>query len=109
MVLPRLSFANFNLLDFNAMNEDKMVENDMTGDRRKPNYFAQYIFPILLVTVLGIFLAFMQGRVSGQSVEKEVTRLQSAILSNSNQISDLTKSVNQLVGYLDAQKAQKAK
>lgn len=89
------------------MNEDKTVENDLSGDRRKVNYFAQYIFPIVLITILGIFLTFMQGRVSSADVDKSVTRLETGIQKNSTNIDKLTESVNRLVGYLEAQKDKK--
>ncbi len=78
------------------------------------DYFPKYIYPLLLIAVLGLFLTFLTTRASSDDMLRENTRLDNliesnatAIQRNTESISELSKEVSRLIGYVDAKKETK--
>lgn len=75
------------------------------------DYFPKYIYPIILIALLGVFLTFMQTRASSDDVIRENTRLNKlieanavAIQRNTESIGKLSNEISRLIGYVDAKK-----
>ncbi len=75
------------------------------------DYFPKYIYPLLLIAMLGLFLTFLTTRASSDDMLRENTRLDNliesnatAIQRNTESISELSKEVSRLIGYVDAKK-----
>ena len=70
-------------------------------------YFEIYIFPSLLVILLGAILVWSQSRVGRIEYEKDQIRIEDIQKGNAAAIAENARQINQLIGYTDAKKESK--